>query len=187
LRDDVKFVRNLAKRTLSPRLGQLLYRLAKQHPAKKIIELGTYSGLTTSYLAKANEQLSVLTIADCSETVAVALENFALLGLTHIDLRVGNFNELFLEELRMSPGLDFLFLSGNPTKEAILSYFNGCLPQVHEGSLVIIDDIYRSEGMKQAWKEIKAHPQVTVTIDLFWIGLVYFKKDQVKEHFKIRF
>jgi hypothetical protein len=52
---------------------------------------------------------------------------------------------------------------------------------------LIFDDIYWSEGMKQAWAEIKAHPQVTVTVDMFWIGLVYFKKGQVKEDFKIRF
>jgi hypothetical protein len=46
--------------------------------------------------------------------------------------------------------------------------------------------IYRSKGMKEAWAEIKAHPQVTVTVDLFWIGLVFFRKGQEKEGFKIR-
>jgi hypothetical protein len=40
--------------------------------------------------------------------------------------------------------------------------------------------------MKEAWEIIKVHPQVTVTVDLFWIGLVYFKKGQVKEDFLIR-
>jgi hypothetical protein len=58
---------------------------------------------------------------------------------------------------------------------------------VHENTLLIFDDIYWSEGMKEAWEIIKAHPQVTVTVDLFWIGLVYFKKGQVKEDFLIRF
>ena len=50
-----KKVSELAKNALkSPRLAQLIYRLAKQHPAQKIIELGTCLGITTAYLAKAN-------------------------------------------------------------------------------------------------------------------------------------
>jgi hypothetical protein len=53
--------------------------------------------------------------------------------------------------------------------------------------MLIFDDIYWSEGMKEAWAAIKAHPDVTVTVDLFWIGLVFFRKGQVKEDFKIRF
>jgi hypothetical protein len=61
------------------------------------------------------------------------------------------------------------------------------LPKVHEGSLLIFDDIYWSEGMKEAWSEIKANPQVSTTVDLFWIGLVFFKSGQAKEDFLVRF
>ena len=40
--------------------------------------------------------------------------------------------------------------------------------------------------MKQAWSEIKKHPKVRVTVDIFHCGIVFFKKGQAKEHFKIR-
>jgi predicted O-methyltransferase YrrM len=79
-----------------------------------------------------------------------------------------------------------VFVDGNHQKEATLRYFKLCLPKVHENSLLIFDDIYWSRGMKEAWNEIKAHPEVTVTVDLFWIGLVYFRKGQVKEDFVIK-
>ena len=52
---------------------------------------------------------------------------------------------------------------------------------------MIFDDIYWSSGMKEAWNEIKAHSDVTVTIDLFWIGLVFVRKGQAKENFRIRY
>ncbi|MBL7882976.1 MAG: class I SAM-dependent methyltransferase, partial [Bacteroidia bacterium] len=39
----------------------------------------------------------------------------------------------------------------------------------------------------EAWEEIKRHPKVTVTIDLFFIGLVFFRKEQAKQHFIIKF
>jgi len=82
--------------------------------------------------------------------------------------------------------LDFVFVDGNHQKEATLKYFEWCLPKAHEGTLLIFDDIYWSEGMKAAWNEIKANPKVTVTIDLFWIGLVFFKPGQAKEDFLVR-
>jgi hypothetical protein len=40
--------------------------------------------------------------------------------------------------------------------------------------------------MTRAWEEIKADPRVRVTIDLFFIGIVMFRKEQVKEHFRLR-
>ncbi len=183
-----KRVSAVAKNALkNPRLAQLIYRLAHQHPSQKIIELGTCLGITSAYLAKANPAATVVTMEGCPETAAVAYQNFVSLELKNIELQVGNFNDLFPKEVESSDRLDFVYIDGNHTKEATLAYFNTCLTKSDERTLLIFDDIYWSNGMKAAWEEIKAHPRVTVTVDLFWIGLVYFKKDQVKEHFKIRF
>lgn len=171
----------------SPRLAQLIYRLAYNHQAQKMIELGTCLGITSSYLAKAKPESTLVTIEGCPETASVAYRNFVSLGLTNVKLQVGNFDDLFPKEVKGASRLDFVYIDGNHTKEATLHYFNTCLSKSDEKTLLIFDDIYWSKGMKEAWEEIKAHPKVTVTIDLFWVGLVYFKKDQVKEHFKIKF
>lgn len=104
-----------------------------------------------------------------------------------IDLRVGNFDELLPQILSGLPELDFLFIDGNHTREATLRYFHMALAKRHPGTVLIFDDIYWSEGMKDAWKTIKRHPEVRVTVDLFYIGLVFFKQDQKKEDFLIRF
>lgn len=183
-----KRVSEVAKNALkNPRLAQLIYRLAQNHPAQKIIELGTCLGITSAYLAKANPQATIVTMEGCPETANVAYKNFVSLELKNIELQVGNFNDLFPKEVEVTPRLDFVYIDGNHTKEATLNYFENCLTKSDESTLLIFDDIYWSQGMKEAWEEIKLHPEVIVTIDLFWIGLVYFKKDQVKEHFKIKF
>jgi predicted O-methyltransferase YrrM len=82
--------------------------------------------------------------------------------------------------------LDMLFIDGNHSYDATMRYFEMCKPYLHNQSLIVFDDIYWSKGMTQAWKEIKADPIVTVSIDLFFIGLVFFRKEQVKENFKLR-
>jgi predicted O-methyltransferase YrrM len=100
---------------------------------------------------------------------------------------VGNFDQILPNLLAQRKQVDFVYIDGNHTKAATLHYFQECLAKAHEGTLLIFDDIYWSKGMEEAWEEIKNHPQVTVTVDLFWIGLVYFKKGQAKEHFKLKY
>jgi len=183
-----KKVSQIAKNALkSPRLAKLIYRLAKNSRAKSAIELGTCLGITTAYLAKTDAQTQVITIEGCPQTAEVARKNFRDLNLENIELHVGNFDLILPDIIAQQPSLDFVYIDGNHRKDATLNYFKWCLPKVTENSLLIFDDIYWSEGMKEAWTEIKNHPDVTITIDLFWIGLVYFKKGQAKEHFKLKF
>jgi predicted O-methyltransferase YrrM len=183
-----KLVRQIAKNALkSPRLAQLIYRLARNNNPNSIIELGTCLGLTTAYLAKAAPEAKVISIEGCPQTAKVAAHNFQELQISNINLEVGNFDTVLPPILNQQDKLDFVYIDGNHRKQATLNYFHWCLPKVHEGSLLIFDDIYWSAGMKEAWEEIKQHPDVTLTVDLFWIGLVYFKKGQAKEHFKLRY
>ncbi|HKG08405.1 MAG TPA: class I SAM-dependent methyltransferase [Pedobacter sp.] len=183
-----KKISQIAKNALkSPSLAQLIYRLAKERRPQYIVELGTCLGITTAYLSKGAPEANIVTIEGCPETAGVAYRNFQDLALDNIELQVGNFDLLFPRLIEQAEKLDFVYIDGNHRKEATLNYFKWCVPKVHEQSLLIFDDIYWSAGMKEAWEEIKAHPEVSVTVDLFWIGLVYFKKGQAKEHFKIRY
>ena len=183
-----KKVKDLASNALKPKkIAQLIYRIVNDLKPANIVELGTCLGLTTAYLSAGASDAKVVTIEGCPQTAAIAKENMDKLHADNVQLKVGNFDEqlpLTLKELGL---LDFIFIDGNHRKEATLQYFKDCLPYIQEHSVMIFDDIYWSRGMEEAWDEIKKHPQVTVTVDLFWIGVVYFKKDQAKEHFKIKF
>jgi hypothetical protein len=52
---------------------------------------------------------------------------------------------------------------------------------------MIIDDIYWSKEMENAWTKIKNHPQVSSTIDIFQLGIVFFNADLYKNHYKMRY
>jgi predicted O-methyltransferase YrrM len=182
-----KKIADIAKNALKPpKLAQLLYRLAADLQPANIIELGTCLGTTSIYLQKAAPTAKVYTLEGCPETAGIAKETFAKAGVENIELITGNFDNTLPGVINKLEKLDFVFVDGNHQKDATLKYFEWCLHKVHENSLLIFDDIYWSEGMKEAWNEIKAHPQVTVTVDLFWIGLVFFKPGQVKEDFLVR-
>jgi len=169
-----------------PKLAQLLYRLAADMQPRNMIELGTCLGITTLYLQNAAPGAKVYTLEGCPETAGIAQESFKKAALNNIQLTTGNFDNTLPGVIDGLNELDFVFVDGNHQKDATLKYFEWCLPKVHEGTMLIFDDIYWSKGMKEAWETIKAHPEVTITVDLFWIGLVFFKKGRLKEDFLIK-
>ncbi|MCO5947415.1 O-methyltransferase [Mucilaginibacter flavidus] len=183
-----KKIGDIARNALKPpKLAQLLHRLVADLQPRNIIELGTCLGTTTLYLQNAAPDAKVYTLEGCPETARIAKETFKNGGIDAVEPTVGNFDDTLSDIIDNLPQLDFVFVDGNHQKDATLKYFEWCLPKVHENTMLIFDDIYWSQGMKEAWAQIKAHPQVTVTIDLFWIGLVFFKPGQAKEDFLIKF
>jgi predicted O-methyltransferase YrrM len=182
-----KKVSDIAQNALKPpKLAQLLYRLVADLKPRNIVELGTCLGITTLYLQKAATQANVYTMEGCPETAKIAKETFKKGGIAAVEPVIGNFDDTLPGVIENLEQLDFVFVDGNHQKDATLKYFDWCLPKVHENTMLIFDDIYWSTGMKEAWEQIKAHPQVTVTIDLFWIGLVFFKPGQAKEDFLVK-
>ncbi|MCX6294590.1 MAG: class I SAM-dependent methyltransferase [Bacteroidetes bacterium] len=123
----------------------------------------------------------------CEEIAAVAKGNFKKLKLENIRQVIGGFDEVLPDVLKKIEQLDLVFFDGNHRKIPTLNYFQQCLEKAVESSVFIFDDIYWSEEMKAAWQEIKNNERVTVTVDLFHFGIVFFRKEQVKEHFIIRF
>lgn len=168
---------------------QLLFRLVYHFKPETILELGTSLGISTAYLASANPIAKVITIEGCPNTADEAKRNFEMLGLKNIESLVGNFDTLLHAVLCRLPaaGCRLVFIDGNHRKEPTLRYFHALLEKATNDSIFIFDDIHWSDEMEKAWEEIKKHPQVTLTIDLFFLGLVFIRNEQVKENFTLRF
>lgn len=182
-------VKEIANSSLkNKKYAQLLFRIAKYYQSKTIIELGTSLGITTCYLASANNNSKLFTFEGSNNIAKIALNNFKKLGLNNIELIEGDFSKTLQSIALESQNVDFLFFDGNHRKKATLEYFDIFLKKSTEQSIFIFDDIHWSKEMEEAWKQIQQHDSVTLTIDLFFMGLVFFSKDfKVKQHFTIRF
>lgn len=183
-----KKICTIASKSAKPaRQAQLLFRLVNYFQPKNILELGTSLGLSTAYLSAANLKSKIITLEGSPETAKIATKNFKKLNLKNIEQVVGNFDDTLPKVIDNCESLDFVFFDGNHRKEPTLSYFKQCLKKANENTVFVFDDIYWSDEMIVAWNEIKKNEEATITIDLFFMGIVLFRKGQEKEHFSIRF
>lgn len=165
---------------------RMLFKIVNLYKPKTLLELGTSLGISTNYQAAASLNGQMLTIEGCPNTAHLAQGNFKLTKAENITLLNGSFDEILPTAFKELSELDYVFVDGNHRKEPTLLYFEQCLEHAHENSVFVFDDIHWSDGMEAAWKVIQNHPQVTLTIDLFFFGVVFFRKEQqVKEHFTL--
>ncbi len=184
-----RIVKEIAASSLkTKKYAQLLFRVAKYYHPKTIVELGTSFGISTGNLASTNPGSNVYTFEGAQNIAKIANENFKNLGLKNIVLIEGDFEKtLSLMEDKIEK-IDLLFIDGNHRKKPTLDYFKFFLKKSTADSVFIFDDIHWSREMEEAWKIIQENDAVTLTIDLFFIGIVFFSKDFiVKQHFSIRF
>lgn len=179
-------IKQIARRSLKPpKDAQLLFRLAYHFKPQTFLELGTSLGITTAYLGKACPNAKIISIEGAPSVAKVAAVNLKKLDVLNVKQQVGVFEDELKSALNELEKLDFVFFDGNHRYRATLDYFESCLPKADEDSIFVFDDIYWSKEMKKAWKAIKQHPSVSVTIDLYSMGIVFFKKDQAKEDFTV--
>ncbi len=179
----------IAASSLKPRkFGQLLFRIVNRYQPGVIVELGTSFGITTAYLASGNPQAQVFTCEGSVAIAQIAQRQFNQLGLRNVVQLQGDFAKTLPVLLETLESIDMAFIDGNHRKVPTLAYFEQLLTRTHPQSILIFDDIHWSAGMEEAWTAIRQHPAVTLSIDLFFIGLIFVNPDfRVKQHFSIRF
>ncbi|MES2514619.1 MAG: class I SAM-dependent methyltransferase [Bacteroidota bacterium] len=168
--------------------AEFLYRLLNKFAPTTIIELGTSVGLTSLYLSMAVPKSTLYTIEGCPNLFKFSKDLFKKQSAQNITSINGNFNEELPKLLSIVNSVDLLYIDGNHAYQPTMNYFNMALEKKNANSIFIFDDIYWSEGMQKAWKEICENPEVTLSLDLFYFGIVFFRaENKHKEHFVLKF
>lgn len=177
--------KNAAK---SARFGRLFFRLISHYQIDSVLELGTSLGLTTRYFSIALRSGTVISIEGSPVIADLVQRSLISEGYSNVQIIQGNFDDHLIESFEQLKGKRLIFFDGNHRYEPTIRYFKQVLSLCEENDVLIFDDIHWSAEMESAWLEIKNSEKVALTIDLFFIGLVFFKKDfKEKLDFMIRF
>lgn len=184
-KSDKRKISDIAKTAgISVKRANALFRVTQYLQPNAILEIGTSLGIATSALALGNKSSQITSLEGCSQTATVAQIQLQQLSISNVNVICTQFYE-YLQKIKAEK-FDLIYFDGNHTEEATLAYFVALLPTITNDTCWIFDDIYWSKGMKRAWNQIKSHELVTVTIDTFQWGFVFFRKEQEKEHFTVR-
>jgi predicted O-methyltransferase YrrM len=171
---------------ISPKRAQLLFRIVNYFQPETILEIGTSLGLATSALSLGNPKASIITLEGCPETAKQAQLQLQKFNCNNVESVVSEFNSYFKNNQPSTINYQLIYFDGNHSKKATLEYFEFLLPTITNETVWIFDDIHWSSEMEEAWEIIKNHQKVTVSIDTFQWGLVFFRYEQPKQHFIIR-
>ncbi len=171
---------------ISPKRAQLLYRIVHYFQPETVLEIGTSLGLATSTLALGNPKAKIITLEGCPNTIAVAKIQLQKFNCNTIECIETDFLSYLQNCQQKTESYQLIYFDGNHSKKATLDYFELLLPTITNETVWIFDDIHWSADMEAAWEIIKNHPKVTVSIDTFQWGLVFFRYEQPKQHFIIR-
>jgi predicted O-methyltransferase YrrM len=171
----------------SKKNGILIYNLIRYLDLKNILELGTSLGIGTAYMAFTDENKNIFTIEGSKSIYEYAKTNFEKLNIKNIQIINGNFDDA-LEKILLKIGkTDFIYIDGNHRSEATIRYFNQIMPFCHKNSVILFDDISWNKDMRNAWNSIIKTQEVTISIDLYFQGIVFVNADFQKQNFKIRY
>lgn len=181
-------VSDIARSSAIPRkYGKLLSNMCSAFGGSHIIELGTSLGISTLYLASGSGKATVHTLEGCPETSRIAAENFNNWTLSDIKMYCGPFDQTLgvIEREKFVPGL--VFIDGDHRKESVIRYFYKVAEMSDDKTVIVLDDIHDTPGMNEAWIEIKNHNKVSVTVDIFRFGIVFFRKGIPRSDYIIRY
>lgn len=188
LKTNIRKVSDIARYSPVPlKYGLLLSNLAAEFGKPMIVEFGTSFGISTMYMASSCQDAIVYTMEGCPSVSDIANRNFLRSGLKNIKLLTGPFDEMLPEVINthIKPGL--VFIDGNHRKGPVLEYFNKMIEVSDNKTVIIIDDIHSSREMDEAWKQIKLHERVSVSVDIFRMGIVFLRKGISHNDYIIRY
>ncbi len=170
----------------STHCAQALFKLVRHFQSENILELGTSLGITSAYLASANPAGKVWTLEGAPAVAMEAEKVFSSLDISNVKVEIGDFSKTLDPVLQRMSRVDFALLDGHHSYKPTLKYFDQVSKFCHPGSIIVLDDIHWSPGMNAAWDEIRAKPEISLSLDFFHFGVLFFLQRPQKERFTLR-
>lgn len=158
-------IRNLNASTINSKHLKLIYRIINRYKLENILEIGDSKHLNRIFLSNIQPKANVF----------------------FCNVKTNEISEIKTQNNIQTESFDFAFYDIKNNDSLTLSEFINHLKYFHNNSIVAVNNIHKSKEIEEVWRKIITQKEVTISIDLFFIGLVFFRKEQVKENFIIRF
>ena len=185
---NIRSVRYIVNQTsVRPKYGRFLATFVDWLSPSTIIELGTGTGLSTMYMGVTSTQSRIISIEGCSGIASLAKKNINRLGLDNVEIVTGSFQNILPTILHKLKHNLFVFIDGDHYGDHLVNYYELILPFTNENTVFVFDDIRWSRSMERAWFSLIKRDEVSVSIDIFRMGIIFMKKNFKKQHYMLWF
>ncbi len=167
----------------SSKTGRLLFRLANFIKPQTTVELGTSLGYGTVCLAAGSSEGIVYSLEACPRQLKVAEDELNIAGISNVELINGDFRTKLPELLNNLSTVDLVYFDGDHRKESLLWQYNQCVGKAGKNTIFVVGDIHWSDEMQKGWKILCKDPGVSISVDLYYCGLLFFRDGMVKQHY----
>lgn len=167
LREETMALDGIGNWATAPEQGQLNVLLARMIGARRYVELGTFTGYGTLWIAQSLPEIRVVTCERHEEFAAIARRHWQKAGVDdRIDLRMQDAVDV-LDDLIARDGegsVDMVFIDAD--KQPYPEYYQRAVRLVRSGGLVLLDNAFRDGGVVDASDTSRATEAIrTVTRD----------------------
>ena len=130
---------------VSPNEGKLLYLIAKMARARRVLEIGTLGGYSTTWLARAlPHDGSVITLELDQKHAEVARQNLDRAGVgNRVEIRVGHAVQTLRQMIAQGEApFDVIFIDAD--KPSYMEYLDLALHLSHTGTVILADNLIRN-------------------------------------------
>jgi predicted O-methyltransferase YrrM len=167
--------------------GALLFRLVNWFKCRNVLQIRSFSGIMSLYLASARNNCTCFALEE-NVGLTESAERFAeLQGLTNLHFFKGDYAENLAKLKKEISAFDLIFINHAGDAEKTAETISLTRTFCNEKTMLVIDGISCNKNMQALWQSLKNDSETRVTIDLYALGLVFFDKKLNKQNYKTYF
>lgn len=159
--------------------SRLLYRMVRYFEPDSVVSFGHITALNAAAMALGHMQTKVY--LEQSESFLETLNSMGVVNV--ILIQPEEFDSEHFKRLNTG----FVFFGRDSFEGDTWDYLADCLSHKTSDSVFVFEGIHRDRDIEEAWEEIKANEDVSVTFDLYCIGVVFFREGIEKQDFVLKY
>ena len=160
---------------ISRKEGDCLFRLTNHYKPRTIVAIGSSLGLIPLYLTRYDSTVSCITLESEPDFARIATHLLSKETNLSLQIRSGVYHKIIPGVLTRLKRIDCIFVDKNVELNDLDNIFNQCLPFFHADTFCVWAGIRSSSEKYHFWQQLCQHPQVTVAVDMFQMGLLFFQ------------
>ena len=144
-------------------------------------------GLAPLCLSRYDSTVQCITIECEPDLAEIAKQILSKEKNQSLSIQTGAYHELLPDSIVQLQQIDCVFVGKDVGVNDWDTVFEQCYPFVHDSAFFVLAGIRSSTEKQSYWMQFRQHPSVTVVIDLYDLGLLFFQPKIQKMVYKTIF